>query len=76
MNKIGTLESAWRYPVKSMRASPDTSASGVVESFCATLDGIEGEVTWQKNNVLSPRDLERGYILLCQSEPLTVDCDD
>jgi len=39
-----------------------------------------GEVRMRKNNVLSARDLERGYILLCQSEPLTddvsVDCDD
>ena len=38
-----------------------------------------GELRMRKNNVLSPRDLERGYILLCQSEPLTddvsVDCD-
>jgi ferredoxin len=38
-----------------------------------------GEVRMRKNNALSPRDLERGYILLCQSEPLTadvsVDCD-
>jgi hypothetical protein len=36
-------------------------------------------VSMRKNNALSPRDLERGYILLCQSEPLTadvsVDCD-
>jgi len=39
-----------------------------------------GEVKMRKNNVLSARDLERGYVLLCQSEPLTddvsVDCDD
>ena len=39
-----------------------------------------GEVKMRKNNVLSVRDLERGYVLLCQSEPLTddvfVDCDD
>jgi len=38
-----------------------------------------GEVRMHKNNVLSARDLERGYVLLCQSEPLTadvsVDCD-
>jgi len=54
MNKIGTLESVWRYPVKSMRG--------------------------ESVNVLPARDLERDYILLCQSEPLTddvsVDCDD
>jgi ferredoxin len=40
---------------------------------------IGGEVSMRKNNAMSPRDLERGYILLCQSEPLTadvsVDCD-
>ena len=40
----------------------------------------KGEVKMRKNNVLSTRDLERGYILLCQSEPLTddvsLDCDD
>ncbi len=39
-----------------------------------------GQVQMRKNNVLSRRDLERGYILLCQSEPLTgdvsVDCDE
>lgn len=39
-----------------------------------------GEVHMRENNVLSTRDLERGYVLLCQSEPITddvsVDCDD
>jgi ferredoxin len=39
-----------------------------------------GKVRMRKNNVLSLRDLERGYVLLCQSEPFTddvlVDCDD
>ncbi len=39
-----------------------------------------GEVRMRKNNVLSPRDFKRGYILLCQSRPLaddvSVDCDD
>lgn len=39
----------------------------------------EGEVDMFKNNVLSRRDLEAGYVLLCQSIPLTpnvrVDCD-
>ena len=39
-----------------------------------------GEVKMRKNNVLSARDLERGYILLCQSEPVSadvsVDCDE
>ncbi len=100
--------------------NPDNSATGVVKSFRATLDGFEEEVVWQegdvmldsmldagldpafqcqdghcgtcmvllksgevkmrKNNVLSARDLERGYVLLCQSEPITddvsLDCDD
>lgn len=40
---------------------------------------ISGEVEMRKNNVLSPRDLEQNYILLCQSIPLSddvlVDCD-
>lgn len=38
-----------------------------------------GEVTMRKNNVLSQRDLDLGYVLACQSIPLTkdvwVDCD-
>ena len=41
---------------------------------------LEGEVTMRKQDALSRRDLEQGYILLCQSEPLSadvrVDCDD
>ncbi len=41
---------------------------------------LEGEVKMRKQDALSRRDLERGYILLCQSEPLSadlrVDCDD
>jgi hypothetical protein len=36
-------------------------------------------VTMRKNNVLSQRDLDLGYVLACQSIPLTndvwVDCD-
>lgn len=39
----------------------------------------EGEVDMLKNNVLSQRDLDQGYVLLCQSIPLgqrvRVDCD-
>ncbi len=39
-----------------------------------------GEVEMRKNNVLSQRDLDKGYVLLCQSVPLTdavwVDCDE
>lgn len=40
---------------------------------------LGGEVEMRKNDVLSQRDLEKGYILLCQSIPVThdvcVDCD-
>ncbi len=39
-----------------------------------------GEVKMRKRDALSKRDLEQGYILLCQAEPLDaevlVDCDD
>ena len=60
MEKIGELESVWRYPVKSMR-------------------GEQVDVAMRKNDVLSKRDLEQGYVLLCQSIPLSddvwVDCD-
>lgn len=56
MDRIGTLESVWRYPVK-----------------------LQGEVEMRKNDVLSKRDLEQGYVLLCQSIPhsddVWVDCD-
>jgi len=38
-----------------------------------------GEVEMRNNNVLSQRDLDQGYVLLCQSEPVSpdvwVDCD-
>jgi len=38
-----------------------------------------GEVEMRQNNVLSRRDLDEGYVLLCQSIPLSddvrVDCD-
>ncbi len=40
---------------------------------------ISGDVEMRKNKVLSQRDLAQGYVLLCQSIPLTgdvlVDCD-
>lgn len=40
---------------------------------------IRGRVEMRQNNVLSQRDLEQGYVLLCQSVPLSadvrVDCD-
>jgi hypothetical protein len=40
---------------------------------------VAGEVEMRQNNFLSRHDLERGYILLCQSIPLSndvrVDCD-
>ena len=40
---------------------------------------IGGEVEMRQNNVLSQRDLDQGYVLLCQSIPLSddvcVDCD-
>lgn len=38
-----------------------------------------GEVELRKNDVLSRRDLDKGYVLLCQSVPISadvwVDCD-
>jgi len=47
-------------------------------STCMVLR-LGGEVEMRKNKVLSQRDLERDYVLLCQSIPLTadvrVDCD-
>ena len=40
---------------------------------------IAGEVEMRQNSFLSRREVERGYILLCQSIPLSddvrVDCD-
>ncbi|MCP4391899.1 MAG: 2Fe-2S iron-sulfur cluster binding domain-containing protein [Gammaproteobacteria bacterium] len=39
-----------------------------------------GQLEMRQNNVLSQRDLDQGYVLLCQSIPLStdvwVDCDD
>ncbi len=41
---------------------------------------LEGEVSMRKQDALSRRDREQGYILLCQAEPLSadlrLDCDD
>lgn len=41
---------------------------------------IKGQVEMRQNNVLSQRDLDQGYVLLCQSIPLSddvrVDCDE
>jgi ferredoxin len=52
------------------------------EGHCGTcmVVRLSGEVEMRKNNVLSKRDLEQDYILLCQSIPLSadvsVDCDE
>jgi ferredoxin len=52
------------------------------EGHCGTcmVVRLSGEVEMRQNNVLSKRDLEQGYILLCQSIPLSadvsVDCDE
>jgi ferredoxin len=51
------------------------------EAHCGTcmVVKLEGDVAMRKNDVLSKRDLEQGYVLLCQSIPLSddvwVDCD-
>jgi 3-ketosteroid 9alpha-monooxygenase subunit B len=51
------------------------------EAHCGTcmVVKLRGEVNMRKNDVLSKRDLEQGYVLLCQSIPLSddvwVDCD-
>ena len=52
-----------------------------MDAHCGTcmVVRISGDVEMRKNNVLSKRDLEQNYVLLCQSIPLTedvwVDCD-
>ena len=52
------------------------------EGRCGTCIVVKtrGEVEMRKNDVLPRRDLEQGYILLCQSIPLSadvsVDCDE
>lgn len=51
------------------------------EAHCGTcmVVKLRGEVNMRKNDVLSKRDLDQGYVLLCQSIPLSddvwVDCD-
>lgn len=51
------------------------------EAHCGTcmVALLKGDVKMRKNDVLSRRDLEQGYVLLCQSIPLSgevwVDCD-
>jgi ferredoxin len=51
------------------------------EAHCGTcmVVKLQGEVEMRKNDVLSRRDLDRDYVLLCQSIPLSadvwVDCD-
>ena len=52
-----------------------------MDAHCGTcmVKLLAGEVKMNKNKVLSKRDLEQNYVLLCQSIPLTgdvwVDCD-
>jgi 3-ketosteroid 9alpha-monooxygenase subunit B len=52
-----------------------------MDAHCGTcmVVRISGDVEMRKNNVLSKRDLEQNYVLLCQSIPLSddvwVDCD-
>ena len=52
-----------------------------MEAKCGTCMVLlkQGEVNMHKDDVLSPRDRDQGYVLLCQSIPLTpdvwVDCD-
>ena len=52
------------------------------DAQCATcmVKLIEGKVEMHKTDALSRRDIEQGYVLLCQSIPLSsdvwVDCDD
>ena len=52
-----------------------------MDAHCGTcmVKKLAGEIDMRKNNVLSRRDLEQNYVLLCQSIPLDddvlVDCD-
>ena len=56
-------------------------AFGCMDAQCGTcmVKLLAGEVDMYKTDVLSRRDREQGYVLLCQSIPLTqdvwVDCD-
>jgi ferredoxin len=51
------------------------------EAHCGTcmVVKLRGEVNMRKNDVLSKRDLDQGYVLLCQSillsDDVWVDCD-
>lgn len=53
-----------------------------MDAHCGTcmVKLVAGDIEMRKNNVLSRRDLDRGYVLLCQSIPLStdvwVDCDE
>ncbi len=53
-----------------------------MDAHCGTcmVKLVAGQVEMRKNKVLSKRDLERDYVLLCQSIPQTddvwVDCDE
>lgn len=57
---------------------PYFSCSDAHCGYCMAIKK-SGELTMQKTNVLSPGDIDRGYILLCQAIPLSedvwVDCD-
>ena len=56
-------------------------AFGCMDAQCGTcmVKLMDGEVDMRKTDVLSRRDREQGYVLLCQSVPLSdsvwVDCD-
>ena len=56
-------------------------AFGCMDAQCGTcmVKLLAGDVTMRKTDALSKRDVEQGYVLLCQSEPLGedvwVDCD-
>jgi len=57
---------------------PYFSCSDAHCGYCMAIKK-SGELTMQKTNVLSPGDMDRGYVLLCQAIPLSgnvwVDCD-
>jgi len=57
---------------------PYFSCSDAHCGYCMAIKK-SGQLTMQKTNVLSPSDMDRGYVLLCQAIPLSedvwVDCD-
>lgn len=57
---------------------PYFSCSDAHCGYCMAIKK-SGQLTMQKTNVLSPGDIDRGYVLLCQAIPLSedvwVDCD-